>query len=194
MTCFRYFIFEAAVFCLSTAVLTAALLAQEQPQEPQVVPTRDVDINYEDTRHGPPATVERRRWSASGHLQRVDGPDKAATIFDRKGNVFTLLNPANKTFLILEGSPRMPMAPGEGVALRRGNEATIANLHCVDWSWTVDTETRTACLTADGVMLRLIVDGHTILQARSVHYAQQSSDIFQIPRGYQPALAPGAAP
>lgn len=194
MTGLRHFICVAAVFFLSSAVLSTALFAQEQLQEPQVLPIRDVDIIYADTRQGLPAIIERRRWSASQSLQRVDGPDKAATIFDRNKEQFTLLNPMTKTFLILEGLPRMPMAPGKGVALRRGNESTIANLHCVEWSWTVDAETRAACLTSDGVMLRLMVDGLTILQARSVRYAQQPSDIFQIPPDYQPALAPGAAP
>jgi hypothetical protein len=178
-----------AVFAVSTAVLSGTSFAQEQSQEPQVLPTRDVDITYADTRVGLPATVERRRWSASEHLQRVDGPDKTATIFDRNRKEFTLLNPTNKTYLILEGSPRMPIAPGHGVALLRGSEAVIASLQCVDWSWTIDNETRAACLTPDGVMLRLIVDGRTILQARSVHYAQQPAEIFQIPRGYQPALS-----
>jgi hypothetical protein len=179
-----------AVFSVLIAVLSAASFAQEPPQEPQVLPTRDVDISYADTREGLPPTVGRRRWSASDHLQRVDGRDKTATIFDRNKNEFTLLNPKNKTYLTLEGSPRMPLAPGKGMALHRGSETVIAGLHCVDWSWTADTETRSACLTPDGVLLRLNVDGHTILQARSVHYAKQPAEIFQIPPDYDPALSP----
>ena len=182
------------VFSISTALLSAASFAQQPSQEPQVLPTRDVDISYTDTREGLPPTVERRRWSASEHLQRVDGKDKTATIFDRNKNEFTLLNPANKTYLKLEGSPRMPLAPGKGVALLRGSETVIAGQHCVDWSWTIDNETRAACLTPDGVMLRLIVDGRTILLARSVRYAQQPAEIFQIPPDYQPALSPAGGP
>lgn len=183
-----------AAFSVSAAVLSAASFAQGQSQEPQVLPMRDVDITYTDTREGLPATVERRRWSASEHLQRVDGADKTATIFDRNKKEFTLINPANKTYLTLEGTPRVPIAPGKGVELHRGSETVIAGLQCVDWSWTVDTETRTACLTPDGVMLRLVVNGRTILQARSVHYARQPAEIFQIPPGYQPALSPAGGP
>jgi len=159
-----------------------------------VLPSKDVDITYEVTRLGQPAGLERRRWSASRHLQRVDGPGKGTTIFNRQREEFTLLNPATRTYRILEGSPRMPMAPGKGTQLKRGQETTIATLHCVDWSWTADTETHTACLTRDGVMLRLIIDGRTILHARSVKYAEQPLSLFEIPRGYPPALSPEGGP
>jgi hypothetical protein len=46
----------------------------------------------------------------------------------------------------------------------------IAGLTCVDWSWTDDTEMHTACLT-DGVLLRLVIDGQIVAEARSVLYA-----------------------
>jgi hypothetical protein len=128
-----------------------------------VLPSKDGDITYKVTRLGEPAGLERRRWSASRHL-RVDGVH------------------ASKPGL-QEGFPRMPMAPGKGTQLKRGQEATIATLHCVDWSWAADTETYTACLTR---MLRLIIDGRTILHARSVKYAEQPLSLFEIPKGYLP--------
>jgi hypothetical protein len=159
-------------------------------QQPQVMPTRDVDISYQFTRPNQPAIIERRRWLASEHLQRVDGPDKATTIFDRNKGEFTLLNPANRTFLKLEGSPRMPMAPQSGTALKRGGESVVAGLSCVNWSWTDETETHVACLTPDGVLLRLIIDGQTVMQARSVSYGPQRLELFQVPTDYAPALAP----
>jgi hypothetical protein len=171
--------------------VTGAVAENEQPR---VLPTRDVDITYQVTRPSQPATTERQRWSASEHLQRVDGPDKAATIFDRKRNEFTLIDPRGKTYRVFEGTPRIPLAPGNGEVLQRGGEATIAKLHCVDWSWTVDTEIHTTCLTPDGVMLRLNIDGKTIMQAHSVTFVQQPAAIFQVPRGYEPAIAPEGGP
>ncbi len=88
----------------------------------------------------------------------------------------------------------MPMAPGKGVALKPGAEAVVAGLHCVDWSWTEDTETHTACLTPDGVLLRLIIDGKTVMQASSVSYGPQPAKLFEVPSGYEPALAPEGGP
>jgi hypothetical protein len=176
-------------------VLTAATVGagSKAEDEPHVLPMQDADITYQVTRPGQPAAVERRRWSASERLQRVDGP-KGTTIFNRQREEITLLNPANKTYRILEGSPRMPMATGKGVKLQRGANATVANHHCVDWSWRDDTERHTACLPPDGVMLRLIIDGQTILEARSVKYAQQPPNLFDVPKGYSPAFSPEGGP
>jgi hypothetical protein len=131
-------------------------------QQPQTAPTRDVDITYHITRPGQPIIVERRRWLASQHLRRVDGSDKSATIFDQSSGELTLLNAANHTYRTLEGPVAKRMSPQEGMTLKRGGESKIAGLTCVDWSWTDDTEMHTACLTPDGVLLRLIVDGQIV--------------------------------
>ena len=176
------------VVALVLAVVTTASRADEQ--QPQMMPTRDVDITYQITRPNQPPIISRRRWLASEHLQRIEGSDKSATIFDRNKHEFTLLNRANRTYRKFEGSPRMPMAPEKGAVLKRGSESMVAGLHCVDWWWTEDTETHVACLTPDGVLLRLVVDGNTVMQARSVSYQTQSAKLFQVPRGYEPALAP----
>ena len=183
---------SSALGIVFAVVLVTGAVAQNEP--PQFLPTKDVDITYQVTRPSQPATTERQRWSASEHLQRVDGADKAATIFDRKRNQFTLINRRSKTYRIFEGAPRTPSAPGNGEVPQRGGEATIAKLHCVDWSWTVDTEIHTVCLTPDGVLLRLNIDGKTVMQARSVTFVQQPAAIFEVPRGYQPAIAPEGGP
>ncbi len=182
---------------LSTAVLALLLVAsplcaEEQP--PQELPTRDVDITYEITQPHQPTIIQRRRWLASERLVRVDGVAKSATIYDRNTHEITVLNLANRTYLKLEGSPHLPLDPEKGEALTRGGEFVVAGLHCTDWSWTEDVETHTACLTPDGVLLRLVVDGKTMMQARSVRYARQPAELFQVPPNYKPALASGGDP
>ncbi|MGA2128122.1 MAG: hypothetical protein ABSG76_18460 [Xanthobacteraceae bacterium] len=62
----------------------------------------------------------------------------------------------------------------------------MAGLGCTDWSWTENGQTRTLCVTPDGVLLRSTVDGKTVVQALSVSYHQQSADLFEVPRGYAP--------
>ena len=141
--------------------------AQEQP--PHELPARDVDISYQITRPHQPRIIQRRRWFGE-RLVRIDGPDKSATIYDRNAHEITLLNLAKHTYLKLEGTPRLPLDPERGKALRRGNKSVVAGLHCVDWSWIEDAETHTVCLTSDGVLLRLVVDGSNLMQARSVSY------------------------
>ncbi len=139
---------------------------------------RDVDITYDVTRPQQPRTRERVRWLAGEHLERVEGSGRSITIFDRDAHAVTLLTPANRTYRKLDGAPRRPLEPEPGAILKRGNDSVVAGLTCTDWSWTEDVETHTVCATADGVMLRFIVDGATFFEARSVKYAPQKAELF----------------
>jgi len=170
------------------------LAAQTQPR-PQLAPTRDVDITYDVTRPHQRRIRERVRWLAGEHLERIDGPDRSVTILDRKGNEITLLVPGSRTYRKLEAKPRRPMEPDPDAVLSRGGEARVAGQRCVEWSWIEDTETHTLCATADGVALRLSVNGKTVIEARSVSYGRQNPALFRAPPDYAPALAPegGAA-
>jgi hypothetical protein len=182
----------AALLALSILLLGGVLARSEEA--PQLRPSRDVDIAYDVTRPNQPKIRERVRWLASEHLQRVDGPDKATTIFNRDANEITLLVPRSRAYRKLEGAHRQPPEPATGVALKRGSDASVAGLHCTEWSWMVDDETHTVCLTADGVLVRLVIDGQTIMQARAVTYARQPPELFEIPKDYAPALAPEGGP
>jgi len=179
---------------LAGVVLLLIGSATEAQERPQLVPSRDVDISYKITRPNQPAIVERRRWLAGERLERVDGPDKSTTIFDRNKGEITVLNATNRTFRKLEDTGRWPPEPDTGVALRRGMEAVIAGLRCIEWTWTEDTETHEVCVTPEGVLLRLAIDGRTVIEARSVRFARQTADLFQVPANYSPALAPEGAP
>ena len=178
----------------SLSLVAVGYSLRSEEQQPQTTPTRDVDITYQITRPGQPAIVERRRWFASQQLRRVDGPDNSATIFDQSRGELTLLNAANHTYRTLEGPAAKRMSPQKGTTLKRGGEYKIAGQNCIDWSWMDDTEMHTACLTPDGVLLRLVIDGQIVAEARSVLYAPQPSELFEVPPGYEPALAPEGGP
>ena len=90
--------------------------------------------------------------------------------------------------------PQQPAEPAPEATLKRGNESVVAGLHCVDWSWTEDVETRTVCITPDGVLLRFLVDSKTVSEARSVSYRRQPVELFQVPPNYTPLLAPEGGP
>jgi hypothetical protein len=179
---------------LPTAVLASLLLGSvARAEPPQLLPTRDVDITYDVTLPSQPRVRERVRWLAAEQLERVDGPHKSTTIFNRRTREIILLSSANRTFRQLD-MPRQPEEPAPQAALRRGNESLVAGLHCVDWSWTEDVETRTVCITPDGVLLRFLVDGKTVSEARSVSYRRQPAELFQVPLDYTPLLAPEGGP
>jgi hypothetical protein len=174
-----------------TMLAGAECFAQTRPA---LLPTRDVDIRYDTTRPQQPKVRERVRWLASEHLERVDASGRATSIFDRDGHVVTLLTPGTRTFRKIDQIARRPSEPPPDAVLTRGADAVVAGLSCTDWSWTEDGgEKHTLCVTADGAMLRLIVDGQTFREARSVKYASQKPDLFQPPANYTPALAPEGA-
>jgi hypothetical protein len=179
----------------STAVLASLLFGSAASAEkpPHLLPTSDVDITYEVTLPSQPRIRERVRWLAAELLERVDGPHKSTTIFDRRTHEITLLDAANRTYRKLD-MPRRPDEPEPEAVLKRGTDSVVAGLQCVEWSWTEDVETRTVCVTADGVLLRFVVDGKTVSEAHSVSYRPQPAELFQVPPNYAPALAPEGGP
>ena len=186
----------AGLCCFGSIAILIVLLtgpACRAEEQPTLVPTRDVDVRYDVTRPQQPKVRERVRWLAGEHLERVDASGRSTSIFDRDAHVVTLLTPATRTFRKLDKAPRRPSEPGPDALLKRGGEAVVAGLACTEWSWTEDGETHTICATADGVMLRLVVDGQTLIEARSVKYASQKADLFRVPANYTPALAPEGA-
>ena len=102
---------------------------------------------YDVTLPSQPRVRERVRWLAAEQLERVDGPHKSTTIFNRRTREITLLTSANRTFRQLD-MPRQPQEPAPEAILKRGNVSVVAGLHCVDWSWTEDVETRTVSSTS----------------------------------------------
>jgi hypothetical protein len=177
-----------------TAVLASLLVGTAARAEPpQLLPTRDVDITYDVTLPSQPRVRERARWIAAEQLERVDGPHKSTTIFNRRTREIIHLSSANRTFRQLD-MPRRPEEPAPEVILKRGDESVVAGLRCVNWSWTEDVETRTVCMTEDGVLLRFLIDGRTVSEARSVSYRSQPAELFQVTRGYAPLLAPEGGP
>ena len=169
-----------------------AMAEPEQQPPPQLVPTRDVDIIYDVMRpqRQQQKSSQRVRWSAGEHLERVDGPDKSTTIFDRDGQRCHAVEP---------GDADIPQAGGRAAPADRtgtGNEAP----------------TRTTSRHRRIALHRLVMVGrrrnaHGLRhcgrraaspyrrrpnrdQARSVKYGPQKAELFQVPPNYTPALAP----
>ena len=83
---------------------------------------------------------------------------------------------------------RWSSEPDKDAVLKRGGEVVVARQRCVEWSWTEDIETHAICVTPDGVLLRLVVGGETVMEARSVRYRPQPPELFRVPTNYAPAL------
>jgi hypothetical protein len=180
------------VRAMRTAALGVVLVGSgsQAEERPPPLPIRDVDITYDLIRPQQPPSRMRVRWLAGEHLERVEATDASATIFDHNSSEITLLIPKSRTYRKLEGQPRSLIQPNEGAVLTRGGQSRVGALACTEWSWTENAQTHTACTTPDGVLLRLAIDGQTVAQARSVRYEEQRPELFEVPSGYEPALAP----
>lgn len=175
-------------------LLARASTSWANDEQPEPLPTRDVDISYEISRPHRPTVVERRRWLADERLERIDGLANSSTIFDLNRREITVLNAADRTYVKLEGTLRQPTPPKTGTVLERGGEVVVAGLPCMEWSWRSHLRTHTACLTTDGILLRLVIEGNTRMEARSVTYRPQKLELFQVPPDYAPALTSEGGP
>jgi hypothetical protein len=171
--------------------LIACLRAAEQL--PLFLPSRDVSVTYNVTWSDEPVVQERMSWSAGERLERIDGA-VSTIIFDRKAKEIVLLNPSNHTYSVLDGVPRWAIEPQPGTLVTRGSDFVIAGLPCTDWPWRNEEGTHAACVTRDGVVLHLTVDGQTKLEALSVTYGPQSPELFHIPPSYVAPLDSPLAP
>lgn len=178
----------AALAFVGGVALAQDSLAQDRPN---LLPTRDVDITYRITQPGEPKIRERVRWGAADGLERVDIPGGAISIFDHKTHYVTVLEPRTHSYLKIESRSRGPVEPDPNAPLTRDGQANVAGLPCTVWNWTnpEDQKPFSACVTDDGVPLRLVEDGHTVAEALLVQHRKMKPSLFEVPSGYEPSLA-----
>lgn len=194
----------AVVLALLAALPAATVLAAPQPERPLTLPTRDVDVTYRLGQLNPataPGIIEQRlRWNAAAGLLRVDPPTPGLyVVLDTRTRRMTTLRRQDRTALVLDGvgpaGGALPGAATSGGRFIRGGEFRVASLTCTQWQ-TTDLAGAPAliCVTADGVMLRAVTAGRTVLEATRVTYGPLDPAIFQIPAGYTRREIPAAGP
>ena len=178
------------------AAALAALLALPTPataqQRPSFPPTRDVAVTYRISIAAPgvPHAFEMR-FSARTERARLDADlpayvlvdlkaHRASIVMDRLGvMVDTPPEAGLEQALVLEDGKRF---------IRRGSDV-VAGLRCTIWEVVADAASGTACVTADGVVLR--ASGHDrqgragSLEATRVTYGRQPEALFVPPPNVQ---------
>ncbi len=186
-----------ALMLMSGPVLAQAVLLMSGPasaqDRPITVPTRDVDVVY---RVGG-GLEQRMRWGVTLGKLRVDPPSPGLyMVLDTRTRVMETVREGERTVLQIDaaGQPtggQIPSGAPPGQNFVRHGDAQVAGLACVMWD-TVDTsgQATTACLTADGVMLRAETAGGVLLEATSVRFAPLPESVFRVPSDYQRIIAP----
>jgi hypothetical protein len=166
-------------------VLSAPAAAQDRPVFP---PTRDVAVTYQANiaAAGVPHEIVMR-YSAARDRARVDG--------GLPGYVLVDLKTRHATIVMEQMGMMMDAPPNAGVDqalvlengkhfVRKGSD-TVAGLRCTVWDVSDDDASGTACVTADGVVLR--ANGHDrkgragSLEATQVQYEPQAEALFWPP-------------
>ncbi len=177
-----------------------AAMAQVQPP---LMPTRDVTVLYEVKPEGAPqAQTVRVYFRAGGGLMRIDGPpgpDGAPSgdmVMDRDAKVMTVVVNQARIYMQIPESQtvRSPFVLDASMRFARTGTGTVAGLSCTTWSIVTDKGNASACITADGVVLREAgVDGEGArgeLEARTVQHGPLPASLFAPPPGYQRTAHP----
>ena len=189
---------------MRTALLAVALLGPAGPAlaqaRPPYAPTRDVTISYRVTAPGQPASEVRIASRAGGTPMRVDLLTEGTyLLFDRGAGVMTMVVPEERMALDL------PLAAGQQDFVlndrmrfvRRGTDA-VAGLGCTVWDVTLAGERSTACVSEDGVMLRLVGrregGGRSVMEASAVVFGPHADDLFRPPAEFERERAVPVAP
>jgi len=178
---------------------------------PQLMPTRDVTVDYDVTHEG--ATVPQKvrvYFGADGGRLRVDGPDGVgATILDRTAQQVTVILNRNRVYAQFnpQNGLQNPFLLDISMKFTRKGDGAVAGQPCTKWDIEAKQGKATACVTADGVILEEEgVDsdgmrGHLV--ARTVTYGPIASSEFVPPEGFMkvthgrpssPSVSPNAPP
>ncbi|HWX46806.1 MAG TPA: hypothetical protein VNZ61_01965 [Roseomonas sp.] len=189
-----------AVLLLASGALHPAL-AQDRPP---AMPTRDVVVSYE-VDPTPPTIESVAFLTAEGRI-RTEGQsliNRVAHLIDTRGGGVVAVMEADRTYHDLGQMASvmtqdiLPIHPGD--KLRREGTDRIAGVNCTKWriepeGESSDEEVRHACITADGVPLRLQEgsgeDALVLYIATEVRYGPQDPARFRVPPGYKPLLEP----
>jgi hypothetical protein len=177
---------------LACAITPLPALAQERPP---LAPTRDVSITYRLL--GPRQGNINMRVQASTGLARVDGPNRRGYIIvDRQNHHMTLVNIERRVYTDMPtegGEQRSPDLDPTARYVRHGTE-TIAGLACTAWDYTARQSTGSACVTDDGVLLRLQDSANPHgLEATEVSFATQPDADFRPPPDFTGQPMPPAS-
>lgn len=186
------------------AVAASALHPALAQDRPLAMPTRDVVVSYEVD--PTPPTVESVAFLASEGRIRTEGQsliNRVVHLIDTRGGGVVAVVEGDQTYHDLGKMASvmtqdiLPIHAGD--KLTREGTDRVAGQACTKWriepeGESSDEEVRHACVTADGVPLRLQEgsgsDAMMLYVATEVRYGAQDPARFRVPPGYKPLMEP----
>ena len=164
------------------ALLALPAMAEERPAFP---PARDVAVTYKvnssQIKTAPEVVL---RYSAAADRFRVEGGLPGYVLVDRRAGHASIV--LERLGVIMDAPPRAGLDQAflleNGKHFVRKGGDTVAGQQCTIWEVGGDSASGSACVTADGVVLR--ASGHDrkgrsgSIEATHVDYAQQAETLF----------------
>jgi hypothetical protein len=161
---------------------------------PLILPIHDVVVEYHSRGMvpGPSGTLTTTvmvRFAGGGDRLRVDGPYGGFyALVDVQGARLIMVMPDKRIYVDQPADPNLiALLQSDDPAFQKIGTDRIAGLDCTDYAGDINGHSGRVCLTDDGVLLRARVDEpdrRPELEAVSVIYAPQPSDMFEIPDGF----------
>ncbi len=182
-------------YALGSALLLSTCAAQAQDRPPPM-PTRDVRVSYQsEDRHN----SNRVAWlAAEGRMRIETDAQRGIMLVDTRGGGAVVILETEREFHDLGRVASVLAAPyqlaGPRQRLRREGADRVAGQACTVWRIDPpadeEDEVKRACITADGVPLRLVAgegkEANVEYVATEVTYAAQDPARFRVPAGYRP--------
>jgi len=176
------------LFALALCAAAFPALAQNRPAS---FPTRDVVVTYRVLGNASPQTPREftvAALAAEGRL-RVEAPAMPAwALADRR---------TGRTEMVMDSMRVVTPSPvrqdeamryirlAETARLTGAGSASQAGQRCTNYRFEEQGQRGTACLTADGVLLRGVNERGEGVEATRVEYARQDPARFRVPEGYR---------
>ena len=169
---------------IGLAAVSVLAVAAHAEQQPPLRPTRDVDVTY---RVGDDAHMQQRmRWMASRQIMRIDPPTPGFhVIIDYGAGRMSVVRDEERLVVDMKAPAGIAGGPPATPSYERRGDDTVAGVPCTDWRATnSEGAAALACITADGVLLRVRSGEHVLASAVSVNYAPQDAATFAVPADY----------
>lgn len=189
--------------CLLLLIGLAPIWPAMAQQKPLDVPTRDVTATYR-LEGGPPGAGQQTMtmaYQVAGEKMRIGQANQGFTIMDGQARRTYVVNIPQRAYFEVPYDPADRSFIPPGMTFTRGGTDTVAGLTCTIWQTREANQTSSACITADGLMLRAEEPGPNgqtqKIAATSVQYGPPPAGTFRVPAGYkqvQPPPPPGEMP
>lgn len=152
---------------------------------PALSASRDVTVTYTQVGRGAPRDLKISQRAGASVMRVETAGQPGYVLVDRQSQRASAVMESQGYYIDMSANrvPQEGQWPDDKISFTRGKDEQIAGLGCTNWDYKTARGSGTACVTADGVLLRILALSGNGLEARQVSYEPQSPSRFSAPPG-----------